>query len=122
MLAVVRTPRTNLRIQGFIPRTVLKVLRSEYGRTLELKQDKDDEEMVDFFETDIYKNFKKRVKPGDYVRTYRENLGLTQAALGEKVGVNRAYICDVEHGRREVSKQMAKKLSKMFMISADHLI
>lgn len=122
MLAVVKTPRTNLRIQGFIPRPVLKVLRSEYGKALEVKQDKDDEEMVDFFETDIYKDFKKRAKPGDYVRTYRENLGLTQAALGEKVGVNRAYICDVERGRRAVSKDMAKKFSQMFRISAEHLI
>jgi len=122
MLAVVKTPHTNLRIKGFIPRPVLKVLRTEYGKSLEIKSDKDDEELVDFFDTDIYKDFKKRMKPGDYVKMYRENLGLTQVALGEKIEMSRAYICDVEHGRRSISKEIAKKFSKLFKISASHLI
>ena len=122
MLAVVKTPHTDLRIKGFIPRPVLKVLRTEYGKSLEVKVDNDDEELVDFFETDFYKDFKKRMKPGDYVRIYRENMSLTQTALGEKVGMSRAYICDVEHGRRPISKDIAKKFSKLFKISASHLI
>ena len=122
MLAVVKTPHTDLRIKGFIPRPVLKVLKTEYGKSLEVKTDKDDDELVDFFETDIYKDFKKRMTPGDYVRMYRENMNLTQAALGEKVGMSRAYVCDVEHGRRAISKDIAKKLSKLFKISASHLI
>ena len=122
MLAVVKTPHTDLRIKGFISRPVLKVLRTEYGKSLEVKIDNDDEELVDFFETDFYKDFEKRMKPGDYVRMYRENLSLTQTALGEKVGMSRAYICDVEHGRRAISKDIAKKFSKLFKISASHFI
>lgn len=122
MLAVVKTPHTDLRIKGHIPRPVLRVLRSEYGKALHVEQDRDDEELVDFFETDVYKEFSKRATPADYVRNCREGMGLTQAALGEKVGATRAYICDVEHGRRPVSKEMAKKLSKLFRISAGHLI
>ena len=122
MLAVVKTPHTDLRIKGFIPRPVLKVLKTEYGKSLQVKTDKDDENLVDFFETDFYKDFKKRMTPGDYVRMYRENMNLTQVALGEKVGMSRSYICDVEHGRRAISKDIAKKLSKLFKISANHLI
>ena len=122
MLAVVKTPHTDLRIEGFIPRPVLEVLKTEYGKSLEVKTGKDDDELVDFFETDLYKDFKKRMTPGDYVRMYRENMSLTQAALGEKVGMSRAYICDVEHGRRAISKDIAKKLSRLFKISASHLI
>ena len=122
MLAVVKTHHTDLRIRGFIPRPVLKVLKIEYGKSLEVKTDKDDDELVDFFETVFYKDFKKRMTPGDYVRMYRENMNLTQAALGEKVGMSRAYVCDVEHGRRAISKDIAKKLSKLFKISANHLI
>jgi len=118
----VKTPHTDLRIKGFIPRPVLKVLKTEYGKSLEVKTDKDDDELVDFFETDFYKDFKKRMTPGDYVRMYRENMSLTQAALGEKVGMSRAYVCDVEHGRRAISKDIAKKLSKLFKISVSHLI
>jgi len=122
MLAVVKTPHTNLRIEGFIPRPVLKILKNEYGKYLKVKTDKDDEELIDFFETDLYKDFQKRMTPGDYVRMYRENMKLTQASLGEKVGMSRAYICDVEHGRRTISKDIAKKLSKLFKISTNHLI
>ena len=122
MLAVVKTPHTDLRIKGFIPCPVLKALRTEYGKTLKVKANDDEEYLVDFFETDIYKDFKKRMKPGDYVKMYRENMELTQAALGKKVGMSRAYICDIEHGRRAISKDIAKKFSRLFKISATHLI
>jgi DNA-binding XRE family transcriptional regulator len=122
MLAVVKTPHTDLRIKGFIPRPVLKVLKTEYGKSLEVKTDKDDDELVDFFETDIYKDFKKRITPGGYVRMYRENMNLTQAALGEKVAMSRAYICDIEHGRRAISKEIAKKFSKMFKLPLEYFI
>ncbi len=72
-----------------------------------------DEELVDVFETDQYKRFKKKSKPGDYVLAYRENLGLSQAELGKKLGVSRAYICDIEKHRRSVGKDMAKNLAKI---------
>ena len=122
MLAVVKTPHTDLRIKGFIPRPILKALRTEFGKTLKVKSNDDDEDLVDFFETDLYRDFKKRMQPGDYVKMYRENMELTQAAFGEKIGMSRAYICDVEHGRRAISKDIAKKFSKLFKISATHLI
>ena len=122
MLAVVRTPRTDLKIRGDIPTTVLKVLRHEFGDKLKIKPDPDDEKLINVFDTPEYKEFKKRIKPGDYIRTYRENYALTQADLGEKVGVSRAYICDIEHSRRTISKNMAKKFSKLFKISTDHFL
>jgi len=122
MLAVVKTPRTELRIKGFIPRPVLKVLRSEYGKSLHVKSDEEDEELVDFFKTNLYKNFKKKMNPAEYVKAYRDVLNLTQAELGEKVGKSRAYICDVEHGRRAISKDIAKTFAKLFKISVNHLI
>jgi len=113
MLAVVKTLHTNLKISGFISTPVLRVLRSEYGQDLHVKTDKGDEELLDVFETDLYKRFKKKSKPGDYVLTYRENLGLSQEALGKKLGVSRAYICDVEKHRRSIGKDMAKHLAKL---------
>jgi transcriptional regulator with XRE-family HTH domain len=51
-----------------------------------------------------------------------ENAGLTQAELAEKLNVSRAYICDIEHGRREISKQFAKQLADFFKISIARLI
>lgn len=122
MLAVVKTPRTDIQIRGFIPAPVLRVLRSEFGKNLSITTDKDDKELENVFESAEYKEFKNRVLPADYIRIYRKNAGLTQAALAEKLSVTRAYICDIEHGRREISKQFAKQLADFFKISIAHLI
>jgi DNA-binding XRE family transcriptional regulator len=122
MLAVVRTPRTDVEIRGEIPAPVLKALRHEYGSKLTITPDPEDEEIVSVFDTPEYKAFKKRVTPGDYVRAYRENLGLTQIALAEDLGVSRAFVCDIEHNRRAVSKKMAKELSALFKVSVSRFI
>jgi len=121
MLAVVKTPRINVRIEGDVPPRLLRLLKTEYGPKLKLVKD-DEKETVDFFKTDFYKKVKKEMTPGTYVKIYRENLSLTQAQLGAKVGVSKSFICDVEHNRRAISKEMAKNFSKLFKISASHLI
>ncbi|MBF0433328.1 MAG: helix-turn-helix transcriptional regulator [Fibrobacteria bacterium] len=122
MLAVVKTPHTDIKIKGFVSNKVLAVLKGEFGKALKIKREKSDEELVDLFETNLYKSFKKRITPGDYVKTYRENLELTQAALGERVDMTRAYICDLEKNRRPISKEMAKKLAKIFGVSVSCFI
>lgn len=78
--------------------------------------------MKSVFETAEYKEFKSRVSPADYVRTYRENAGLSQSALAEKLGVARAYICDIEHSRRAISKKLAKALAGFFKVSVARFI
>jgi ribosome-binding protein aMBF1 (putative translation factor) len=122
MLAVVKTPRTNIRMRGVIPAPVLRVLRHEFGKDLSVKADEDDNEMLNVFDTAEYKEFKKRVTPADYVRIYRENAQLSQSALAEKFEVSRAYICDIEHGRRPISKQFAKTLADFFKISVSRFV
>jgi DNA-binding XRE family transcriptional regulator len=122
MLAVVKTHRTDLRIQGFIPTPVLRILRHEFGKKLMVKSNDADDTLENVFESSEYKEFKRRVTPGDYVRTYRENKQMTQQDLGEKLGASRAYICDIEHNRRAISKEFAKKLSNFFQISVSRFI
>jgi DNA-binding XRE family transcriptional regulator len=122
MLAVVRTPRTEIRITGFIPADIMELLRQNYGKQLKLTREEDREEYVDVFETKEYKEFKKNVKPGDYVRIYRQSQEFTQTDLGKKVGMTRAYICDIEKGRRPISKVMAKKMAELFGTSVSRFI
>ena len=117
MLVAVKTPRTDLRLRGYVPRSVLRVLRHEYGPALRVKAEEGGEELVDVFETDFFREFKKKVKPGDYVRVYRENAGLSQVELADKLGVTRSYVCDIEHHRREISKNFARNLAAFFKIS-----
>lgn len=122
MLAVVKTPHTDIRMRGFISAPVLRVLRNEFGKALTVTAEKDDSILESVFDCAEYKGFKKRVTPGDYIRVYRENAGLTQSELAKRLGVTRAYICDLEHGRRAFSKPFAKKAAGFFKISAERLI
>ena len=120
MLAVVKTPHIDVRIEGEISPFMMEVLKKEYGRKLHLEAE--DEESVDYFETALAKTLDKRATPGGCIQIYRENLGLTQEDLGEKVGVSKQYVSDWEHGRRHVSTAKAKKLSQLFHISIEHLL
>jgi DNA-binding XRE family transcriptional regulator len=121
MLAVVKTPHIDMRIEGEVSPRLLSLLKTEYGRKLKITEH-DENAHVDFFETDFYRKMKSSMTPGIYVRVYRENHGMTQEQLGEKVGVNKSFICDIEHDRRSISKEMAKKFSALFKISVSRFI
>lgn len=114
MLAVVKTPRTSVRIEGEIPEPILSLLRAEYGNKLVVKLSPDDA-LMNVFETDWYKTRKKSMTPGKYMRIYRDNAGLTQEELGHKLGgLSRHYVSDLEAGTRTISKAVAKTLAELF--------
>jgi DNA-binding XRE family transcriptional regulator len=110
MQVVVKTPRINLKMKGDIPAGIIKVLKDEYGE-LQIIHDKDDE-VVNIDDTDWYKSMQPLLTPGKALRVYRENAGLTQEALGLKVGgVPRQHISGMETGRRPIGREMAKRLA-----------
>ncbi|MBA4391922.1 MAG: XRE family transcriptional regulator [Desulfobacca sp.] len=124
MLAVVKKPRTNLpmfEVKGNIPSKVIEYLHQIYGQNLELVDVA--EERVKIVETDWYREIKASTTPGDTVRIYRENLGLTQAELGRKLGkYSRQKISDIEHSKRSISKEAAKKLSAIFSVPVERFL
>jgi antitoxin component HigA of HigAB toxin-antitoxin module len=124
MLAVVRKPRTNttlFKVNGDIPSGVLKYLEREFGQDVEVVED--DEELLNIFDTDWYKGISEATTPGDILRIYRENFGLTQAQLGQKLGkLTRQKISDIEHNKRSISKDVAKKLSQLFKVPIDRFL
>ena len=114
MQAVVKTLHIKVNIEGDIPENLLKVLKEDFGNKLKLINNPD-EEIINAFETDWYKDIKKKMKPGDYIRIDRQNKNLTQAELGKLiVNTSRQYISDIENGRRAVSLKFAKELAKIF--------
>ena len=121
MLAVVKTPHIDLKIRGKLSLFMQEALRKEYGKKLVMKDEKEDE-AVDFFQTRLAKKLEKEATPGDCLKIYRENLSLTQEALGSKIGVSKNYVSDMENGYRKISREKAKILGKMFNISAEHFI
>ena len=122
MLAVVKTLRTNIRIKGQIPNRLIEVLVAEYGKDVQLTRDPDDE-LVDVFQTDWYKNTKKRMTPGTYMKIFRENRKMTQTELGKMLGgLPRQHVSNMENGLRPISKKIAIKLSKVFDVSVERFI
>ena len=123
MLAVVKTPRIKLKIEGQIPDWIVAGLKKEYGRNVKISDVDDDERMVRAVDSKWYKETKKMVSPGSTLKVYRENLGLTQEQLGKKLGsIPRQHISGMENGSRGISKAMAKRLSELFDIPISRLI
>ena len=56
------------------------------------------------------------------MRVWREHRGLTQAALGDRAGVNRVQIADIEAGRRSGSIETVRKLAEALRINMDDLV
>ena len=123
MQAVVKTPHIEISIRGTkIPLKLMKVLREEYGKELNLVMDEEDE-FVDIFETQWYKNIKEKMTPGKYLRIYRENKRLTQVELGEALGgIPKQHISNMENGHRAISLKMARKLSTILNTPIEEFI
>jgi DNA-binding XRE family transcriptional regulator len=122
MLAVVKKPHTKIaafKLIGNVDSETIQYLNSRFGEeNIDL-----DDEVIDVMESEWFKNISKKITPGAVVRTYRENLGITQQQLAEKVGIgNSSYISDIEHGRRTVSKNLAKKFCEIFNVSLEMFI
>ena len=80
-------------------------------------------ETANIFETDWYRDIKSKMTPGDNLRIYRENRGLTQAELGEMLGdVPRQHISNMERGVRSISLKTARKLAVLFKVSPEKFI
>ena len=121
MLAVAKTPRIDLKINGEISPTILRVLKKEYGKVLVINHS-DKSDMLDYHSTSLHKELKKYKSPGMCVKINRENMGLTQTQLGQKIGVKGSFISDIENGRRGISKEKAKMLSKLFKTPLENLL
>jgi DNA-binding XRE family transcriptional regulator len=121
MLAVVKKHHTDqalFEIRGDIPTKVVEYLKKEFGKYVEVL--KEDEDMVNIFETDWYKKISSTTTPGEVLKIYRENAALTQEELGRKLGkFSRQKISDMEGGKRSISKEVAKKLCQLFQVPVE---
>lgn len=125
MLAVVKKPHTKhilFEVKGDIPPKVLQYLRRTFGQDIEFCEP--DEEVVDIFNTPWYQEVRSRMTPGEVLKIYRENRGMSQADLGRRLGDTwtRQKISDLEHHRRPISKDIGKKLSRIFNVPAERFL
>jgi DNA-binding XRE family transcriptional regulator len=114
----VKTPRTKINIEGEISTKLLKALKEDFGEELVVE----DDEWVIATETQWYKKTKARMKPGDHMRAYRLSRGLTQPQLGKILAISKQNISDMEHGRRTIGKEVARKLADIFKTSVEKFL
>lgn len=58
----------------------------------------------------------KYTEPGVVLRGARGKEGLTQTELAEKMGIPASNISEMEHGKRPIGKNMAKRLAEVLKI------
>ena len=95
----------------------MSVLNEEYGEHVQFCE-VGEEVLVDVIETEWYRHVKSGMTPGDNLRIYRENHGLTQTRLGEMLGgVPRQHVSNMEREVRSISLKTARKLAQIFQVS-----
>ncbi len=108
-------------IKGDIPSQVLIYLQQQFGANLNLVEDK--EETVNILDTAWYKQISSALTPGDAMKIYRENHGLTILELANKLGIlTSEEITDIESNKRAINIDIAKKLSELFHVPVERFI
>ena len=82
----------------------------------------EDEDWINIEDTDWYKNLNASRTPAVNLKFYRTQKRMTQKSLGEVLGIEKQYVSDMEHGRKEISKMMAKRLADYFNVSVSRFI
>jgi transcriptional regulator with XRE-family HTH domain len=120
--AIVKTNRVWIQIRGVIPGALLDVLRQEYGRRLIVRCEWG-EQKLDILNAPVYEQEPKEMNPGAYLKFFRQVKELSQVELGRKLGgMSRQNVCDMENGRRPISRMMALRLSRLFEVSPDKFV
>ena len=105
MLAVVKTPHTEISIHGDGSARILEYLKQQFQIEVLAA---DDETLVNIRDSEYWKT---EVTPGTLLTGFRLKHGLTQNELAEKSGVSQVMISDYETGKRKLSQKAALKFA-----------
>ncbi len=118
MLAVVKKPHIEINAEE-IPEKLLKFLTDNYSKVEIINND---DELVDISETSWYRERANSSMPGQVLKRYRKRNNMSQAELGDKLGVAKQNISAMERGSRGISKAIARDLAKIFQVSHGRFI
>ena len=117
MLAVVRTPRTEISLNGDGAEAVLAWLKRKFSVEIAEIAHACDDELVDIDQTEWGKRMAKRMLAG-----YRLKAGLTQKRLAELSGIRQTVISEYETGKRVLTMAAAKKLAPHLNVDPGRLV
>ena len=107
-------------LKGSVPEKVIDFLKSEFGTTNVTVND--EEEFINPFEEDWFKETMNRLTPGKNLRFYRKQKKMTQQGLAKEIGTSKQAICAMEHDTRPISKKNAKVFATLFGTSPSKFI
>lgn len=123
MLVVVSQPLINdFKIEGTLSSAFLENLRKEFGDSMKIIRQDEDEKWVNVNDMDWSKEELAKETPGSNLRFYRKLVGMTQKELADKLDMTKQHVSDMERGKRAISKATAKELSKIFDVSVARFI
>jgi ribosome-binding protein aMBF1 (putative translation factor) len=113
MSAAVKTRPISIRFRPLTPARVIHSVKKQFSDYILDASD----EYEDWFETDLHREIASGMKPGDYLRNFREAHRMTQHEVAEKIGVRVNYLSDMETGQRTISREKAKMLAGIFNVN-----
>ena len=108
MLALVKTPHTEIVLNGDGAQEIIDLLRSRFPVQILTPSDSlpDDEELVNINDTDWWRKRKHYVLAGARLKA-----GLTQKQLAAKTGIRQTVISEYENGKRRMTMRVARKFA-----------
>jgi transcriptional regulator with XRE-family HTH domain len=65
---------------------------------------------------------KEFMQPGERIRAFRKEKGLTQREVADALGYSDAFLSEIERGVSGASREFLKKLNEVFGISSDYIL
>ncbi len=125
MQVAVKMHRTESWVTVDVPPSLLKEIRKWCPVNPQVS---DNDQPVQIEDSAWYRRTRAETTPADALRIYRQNRGFSQSKLGGLLeplvghSVSRQNICDMESGRRGISKAMARAFARIFSTSAERFI
>jgi len=104
-----------------IPDHLVLYLKSAFPDVEEIKSDIDDEEYVEWDDTELAKQIRSDTTPAESLKFLRTTFGYTQQALAEKVGITKQQISSMERGKTPIGRKMAHRLANALGTSYKNL-
>ncbi|RKZ52567.1 MAG: hypothetical protein DRR16_14480 [Candidatus Parabeggiatoa sp. nov. 3] len=73
-------------------------------------------------DTNLYKPICTTLTPGDAMRAYRENFGLSPTELPQKLGTTGETIVQLECNQCDINQELAQKLSALFEVPIERFL
>ncbi len=106
MLAVVKTPRTEIMLNGNGVSEIIDLLKTRFTVQIISAEEESGDDLININETEWWKKNKHRVLSGA-----RQKAELTQKQLADAVGIRQSVLSEYENGKRKITRAMAEKFA-----------